>query len=135
MRRAVSGKCRKPAVAEPDILNLNELRNPKVTMQSSLSFTSSGLALPFDDVPPVHLAGKIIKNVSRPGSREHRLQQARKRSMLLTKQRVSFSERPTTTVAGCGRGSGPVHLSPDGQRPICRATPAQGALVEPSSSR
>src|SRR5215203_423378 len=65
--RPVSGKCCKPAVPEPDILNLNELRIPNHHAVEPQLNVLGARAAPFDDGPSVHLAAKIIKDVSVPG--------------------------------------------------------------------
>src|SRR3954471_16838731 len=134
MRRPVSGKCRKPAVSEPDILNLNELRIPNHHAVEPQLNVLGVRAAPFDDGPPVHLAAKIIKNVSRPVPGTSTSASAQ-RSISVMKQSVCFKERPTTTVRGWGRGPdlSICPLTSKGRSAAPRQRTAR--CVEPRSSR
>src|SRR3954447_15078166 len=127
MRRPVSGKCRKPAVSEPDILNLNELRIPNHHAVEPQLNVLGVPAAPFDDGPPVQLAAKIIKDVPVPGC-WHVDFRERAKVDFCDKAESLFQRAPDHYGARLEARSGPVHLSPDEQGPILRAAPAQGAL-------
>src|SRR5829696_3333032 len=127
MRRPVSGKCCKPAVPEPDILNLNELRIPNHHAVEPQLNVLGARAAPFDDGPSVHLAAKIIKDVSVPGCWHVNFRERAKVDLCDKAERL-FQRAPDHYGARLEARSGAVDLSPDEQGPIRRAAPAQGAL-------
>jgi len=134
MRRPVSGKCREPAVPEPDILNLNELRIPNHHAVKPQLNVLGVRAAPFDDGPPVQLAAKIIKDVSVPGCWHVDFRERAKVDLCDEAQRL-FQRAPDHHRARLGRGPdlSICPLTSKGRSAAPRQRKAR--CVEPRSSR